>query len=94
MNFVLTLKEEGRDRISFIQTNNIAHCYVLCMLYCYNVLYCSQLSLSVSPLESLHPPLLVVHLRVDVSQLPLQSLNAGPGVVNVRLEEVRVILGT
>ena len=58
------------------------------------MIYCSQLSLSVSPLESLHPPLFVVHLRVDVGQLPLESLHAGPGVVNVRLEEVRIILGT
>ena len=58
------------------------------------MIYCSQLSQSVSPLESLHPPLFVVHLRVDVGQLPFQSLNPGPGVVNVRLEEVRVILGT
>ena len=55
---------------------------------------CSQLSLSVSPLESLHPPLFVVHLRVDVGQLPLQSLDPGSGVVNIRLEEVRVVLGT
>ena len=58
------------------------------------MIYCSQLSLSVSPLESLHPPLFVVHLGVDVGQLPLESLHAGPGVVNVRLEEVRIILGT
>ena len=58
------------------------------------MIYCSQLSQSVSPLESLHPPLFVVHLGVDVSQLPLESLDPGPGVVNVRLEEVRIILGT
>ena len=37
--------------------------------------------------------LLVVHLRVDVGQLAAEPADPGPGVVHVRLEQVRVVLG-
>ena len=42
--------------------------------------------------QGLHPLLLKIHLRVDVGQLPPEPLHPGLGQVDVRLEQVGVIL--
>ena len=44
-------------------------------------------------MKRVHSSLLEVNLGVDVGQLPLEPLDPGLGVVDVRLEQVGVILG-
>ena len=48
--------------------------------------------LGVDIVQRLHPPLLVVHLNVDVRKLPTQPLHPRLRVGHVRLQEVRVVL--
>ena len=43
-------------------------------------------------MEGVDAPLLEVHLRVDVGELPLKPLDPRLGVVHVGLQEVGVIL--
>ena len=45
-----------------------------------------------SRVEGVDAPLLEVHLRVDVGELPLEPLDPRLGVVHVGLQEVGVIL--